>query len=67
MSREPCLNADGTPKRLFYSERRALREARLTRSNGPDPEAIHAYRCPASRGRVHWHVGNSYAEHPPWQ
>lgn len=64
MTREPCLNADGSQKRSFRSPRSAEREAKMTRETGPDGDSIHVYRCPAAGRAPHWHVGHTYQDDP---
>jgi hypothetical protein len=61
VTRNPCANADGTPKWRFYSEHSALREARWA-SHGRTLVTLHVYRCPASGRRAHWHVGHTIPE-----
>lgn len=52
MSKSPCLNVDGTPKRAYKGRKAALRFAR--RTNHDTDDQVAPYLC-ADCGR--WHNG----------
>jgi hypothetical protein len=59
MTREPCTNQDGSPKRRFESRAAAEDAARRSNRQRRNDQPATAYRCP---GTTHFHVGHGYEE-----
>jgi hypothetical protein len=59
MTREPCANADGSPKRSYPSRKAADAAARRTNRERRNDASSRSYLCPACRK---FHVGHAGLE-----